>query len=154
MAKHQKRRELHGMTRSREHNCWAGMVQRCTNPRHPAYDRYGGAGIDICAEWRMSFAAFYAHVGPRPAGTSIDRIDNNRGYEPGNVRWATPLEQSHNSSRIKLSEDIVRDIRRRRARGETIRGISRELDLNRNNVKFVASGVTWKHVEGGDDNGQ
>ncbi len=78
------------------------MVQRCHNPRHPKYAYYGGRGVSVCAEWRASggYERFLAHVGPRPsAGHSIDRIDNARGYEPGNVRWATRSEQMRNTRR-------------------------------------------------------
>lgn len=75
---------------------WKSMIQRCHNPRNPSYHRYGGRGILVCDRWRQSFAAFVADVGPRPAGATLDRIDNDRGYEPGNVRWATRREQSAN----------------------------------------------------------
>lgn len=66
-------------------------------PDFPSFYRYGGRGITVCQEWAGSFEDFYRHVGPRPSAEhSIDRIDNERGYEPGNVRWATKVEQSHN----------------------------------------------------------
>lgn len=87
----------HGGKGTVEHNAWAAIIQRCTNPKHPAWCNYGGRGITICAEWRHDFAAFLAHVGLRPSDQhSIDRIDNNRGYEPGNVRWATRSVQQSN----------------------------------------------------------
>jgi hypothetical protein len=73
------------------------MIQRCTDPSARRYDRYGGRGIYVCREWREDFWAFYSHVGPRPSNDhSIDRIDSNGNYEPGNVRWATQLEQQRN----------------------------------------------------------
>jgi hypothetical protein len=82
-------------TRSTTYQVWASMIQRCTNPRCHAYARYGGRGITVCDEWR-SFEAFLADMGERPAGRTLDRIDNDRGYEPGNCRWATPKEQAAN----------------------------------------------------------
>jgi len=73
------------------------MKTRCENPACAAYARYGGRGITVCARWRDSFEAFLADVGPRPSPRhSIDRKDNDKGYEPGNCRWATPSEQNAN----------------------------------------------------------
>lgn len=74
---------------------WNGMVQRCTNPNDHNYPTYGGRGIAVCDSWR-DFRAFLADMGERPAGKSIDRIDNDRGYSPDNCRWATPSEQVAN----------------------------------------------------------
>lgn len=80
-----------------EYRAWSGMIDRCERPSFSQFANYGGRGITVCAEWRHDFAAFLAHVGPRPSDKhSIDRIDNARGYEPGNVRWATRTEQNRN----------------------------------------------------------
>jgi hypothetical protein len=77
---------------------WFAMKARCTIPSHKAYAYYGGRGITVCAEWRHSFDTFYRDVGPRPSRRhTLDRIDNARGYEPGNVRWATRLQQMRNT---------------------------------------------------------
>lgn len=87
----------HGKTKAPEYGVWNSIVQRCTNPRHQAFADYGGRGISVCAEWRYDFVAFFNHVGPRPSPVhSIDRVNNNGNYEPGNVRWATAVEQAHN----------------------------------------------------------
>ena len=86
----------HGMRKSPEYRSWVAMVGRCHNVNHKDYPRYGAVGIHVAAEWRASFSAFFAHIGPRPVGTSVDRIDGRRGYEIGNVRWATPQEQARN----------------------------------------------------------
>lgn len=81
---------------------WCAMIQRCTNPNNRHWKNYGGRGITVCAEWRASFPAFSTHVGARPAPRlTLDRIDNDRGYEPGNVRWATRTQQNLNSRRAK-----------------------------------------------------
>jgi len=92
----------HGMTDTPEYESWSAMVQRCTNQRNPDYSGYGGRGITVCGRWRTSFEAFYADMGPRPAETSLDRIDVNGNYEPGNCRWATRKEQQRNTRRNRL----------------------------------------------------
>src|SRR4051794_19790065 len=75
---------------------WKTMIQRCTNPNTPRYAYYGGRGITVFAPWR-SFQKFYADMGPRPDGTTLDRWpDNNGNYEPWNCRWATPKQQQAN----------------------------------------------------------
>jgi hypothetical protein len=73
------------------------MKERCLNARCKDYHRYGAVGVRIYAAWVASFQAFYDYLGPRPAGTTLDRYPNNDGnYEPGNVRWATQKEQTRN----------------------------------------------------------
>jgi hypothetical protein len=71
------------------------MITRCRNPKHVFFGRYGGAGITVCERW-LTYENFLADMGPRPPGLTIDRIKNERGYEPGNCRWATRKEQQRN----------------------------------------------------------
>lgn len=100
--KQRKPDERHGMSYSAEYRTWDNMLARCYRPSNPYYPLYGAKGIRVAQEWRDSFAAFFAHIGPRPSGQhSIDRIDPSRNYEPGNVRWATPQQQNANLRRRK-----------------------------------------------------
>lgn len=71
------------------------MLQRCNHPSQQSYKYYGGRGITVCERWR-TFENFLTDVGERPDGRTLDRIDNERGYEPGNCRWATAREQRLN----------------------------------------------------------
>lgn len=72
------------------------MIRRCTDPRHPYWNAYGGRGITVCERWQ-DFEAYYADTGDRPQGKSLDRVDNDGPYSPDNTRWATPSEQTLNS---------------------------------------------------------
>ncbi|MBQ1779314.1 MAG: hypothetical protein IIZ93_14260 [Acidaminococcaceae bacterium] len=82
------------------YGAWCNMRKRCRDPKHPLYGYYGGRGITVCNEWYDSFAAFFNYVSKLDhygePGMSLDRIDNERGYFPGNVRWATAKEQANN----------------------------------------------------------
>ena len=91
-------RRTHGRTRTPKFGIWMAMIYRCENPRCPAFANYGGRGIRVAPDWRHDFQAFLSYVGPRPSKLhSIDRIDVNGNYEPGNVRWATWTEQMRNT---------------------------------------------------------
>lgn len=80
---------------TREYSTWHSMKQRCFNSKNPYYPRYGGRGITICDRW-LKFEKFLEDMGLRPAGRTLDRINNDGNYEPGNCRWATHKEQCRN----------------------------------------------------------
>jgi hypothetical protein len=93
----------HSMSNKPEYHAWESMRTRChAGSGSVHYSTYASRGIKVCQEWEDSFEAFYSHIGPRPSSLhSIDRIDNDKGYEPGNVRWATRREQQRNTRRTK-----------------------------------------------------
>lgn len=90
-----KKSAKHSMTGSPEYRSWQSMRQRCNDPECKDYRNYGARGIKVCDRWE-DFAAFYADMGDRPIGTTLDRIDNSGNYEPSNCRWADQKTQSNN----------------------------------------------------------
>lgn len=94
---HKDNHTTHGQYKSPEYGTWVNIKGRCLNPNSPKYPDYGGRGIQMCDRWKSSFAAFLADMGPRPAGRyTIERLDNDGHYEPGNCIWATYAVQSRN----------------------------------------------------------
>lgn len=88
--------ETHGMCFTRTYCSWRAMIKRCENEKHISFPNYGGRGIMICDRWRRSFEDFLADMGERPEEMTLDRIDVNGNYEPGNCRWADDETQRSN----------------------------------------------------------
>lgn len=93
----------HNMSNTSLYYAWNTMRSRCSNPKSHKYKMYGARGIKVCKEWENDFKKFYDYVSQLPhfeeKGRTLDRINDNGNYEPGNVRWATPGEQANNTRR-------------------------------------------------------
>lgn len=118
----------HGMSRTRPHYIWMGMIDRCENPNNPAYQNYGGRGIKVCAKWRRSFASFFEDMGPPPANTELDRINNDGNYEPSNCRWSTAKAQANNRRSNRLLTF--------KGKTQTILAWSREVGLSHQTIQM------------------
>lgn len=96
------RNTTHGLRNHPLYHAWSSMLKRCENPKSKDYPNYGGRGITVCTEWHdpSTFIAYVEHtIGSRPDGLTLDRIDSDRGYEPGNLRWADAVTQRRNQRR-------------------------------------------------------
>jgi hypothetical protein len=95
-------RMKHGMASTPEYKAWQAMKSRCTNPKNTAFPYYGGRGIKVCAAWLTDVTAFWADMGRKPSPShSLDRIDPDGDYEPGNCRWSDKPQQANNTRRTR-----------------------------------------------------
>lgn len=124
---------------SRTFRSWMSMLSRCRNTKDP---KYGGRGITVCDRWQ-SFENFLADMGERPAGTTLDREDNNGHYQPGNCRWATPQEQARNTRRNKLTKETATAIALARFRGESRQSIAKRFGVRPQTSSEITSGHYW-----------
>ena len=118
----------HGMSKTKEYRAWASMKNRCSNQKHKDYKNYGGRGLRVCDKWVNSFESFIKDMGMRPPGRyTIERIDNNKGYSPGNCKWATFKEQLNNTRRNKLIS--------LEGKTKTLSAWCKDLELNYNTIR-------------------
>lgn len=93
---------------TRTYRKWDSMIGRCHRSSHPNFGYYGGRGVNVCCRWRESFDSFLADMGEAPPGFWLDRIDNSKGYEPGNCRWVTPKQSAANRKKRPRVEGSIR----------------------------------------------
>ncbi len=133
-----------------EYRIWRHIKSRCLNPKVWGYENYGGRGITICQEWTDDYSVFLAHMGRRPSAQhSIDRIDNNLGYMPGNCRWATREQQSRNRRCIKMTEHDASAIRHAAKAGVTRRALQEQYGVSKAVIAHIVNGRTWKSEHAG-----
>lgn len=122
---------------------WQAMLARCRYPDRDKAKKHVGRGITVCERWNESFDVFLADMGVRPAGTTIDRIDNDGNYELGNCRWATPREQSRNRRNARLTLEKATEVAVARLRGEICRTIAERFDISESLPREIVKGRTW-----------
>jgi hypothetical protein len=145
----------HGQSRTRAYQAWKDMVRRCTNPSSRDWVRYGGRGITVCLAWHR-FENFLADMGPCPDNLTLDRINNDGNYDPGNCRWTTREQQAlnrrpHNRERhpnAKLTVDDVRSIRYLAWPGANFESIASEFGVSEANVGYIVRRRDWPELDG------
>lgn len=137
----------HGtVSKTPTYRSWQHMLGRCLNPSNDEFANYGGRGITVCARWRESFANFLADMGERPAGTTLDRVDNSGCYEPGNCRWATSSQQATNTRRCKLTPESAREVMALKGATST-RKAAALFGISHHTVRAIWNGNAWSaHV--------
>lgn len=142
----------HGQTGGRggkpsgAYRAWHDMLQRCMNPNHEKYVDYGGRGITICAHW-FSFENFYADMGDRPSGKSLDRKIVNGGYDVDNCCWSTTREQSRNKRSTVVSLSDVQEIIACFEQGAKQSSIARRFEIADSYIGKIICGDVWPEVE-------
>ena len=132
----------HGMSNTPTYDVWARMKARCQNPASTKFGVYGLRGIKVCERWQC-FENFYADMGERPIGLSLDRIDTNGNYEPGNCRWASQREQQRNRTNNKLTLESARQIVHLAKSGVTQKSAAAIMGVSPPLVRDILSGRCW-----------
>jgi len=129
----------HGYHGTPTYASWQAMKGRCLNPNDDWYSEYGGRGITVCESWAepRGFVAFLADMGEKPPGMTLDRIDNDGNYEPGNCKWSTPAEQNQNTRTFKLTDAKILQIRNMWLAGHDRKTIREAVGISKPQVQVV-----------------
>ena len=144
---HAKKTARHGHTRckvySPTYSSWQSMLMRCRYPDRDVTDKYINRGISVCDRW-LDFNNFLADMGERPAGTTIDRKDNSKGYSPENCQWSTTISQARNRRNARLNYEQALDIAVRMLAGESPKALSVEYGISESLPREIHRGRTWR----------
>jgi hypothetical protein len=136
----------HGRSGSPTHKTWCAIVQRCTNPKNPNWNDYGGRGISVCDRWRNSFEAFLTDMRERPPSLTIERKNNDGNYEPNNCVWASRDVQGRNRRTCKLTEDLANEALGRMEHGETATAVAKRLGISAVMASRIRLGKSWTNL--------
>lgn len=132
--------------RSSLYRSWQGMKQRCLNPKNPKFHRYGGRGIKVCSEW-MDIRGFstWAYSSGFLEGLTLDRINNDGNYKPGNCRWISLRQNSKKKSTTKISDEVCKFIRNKFIEGSSMSELAKEYDVCNGTIWFIVNNIT--HID-------
>lgn len=141
----------HKLSNTNLYKLWRGIKNRCLNKNSKDYHRYGAIGIKLYEPWINDPISFIQYIkstiGDRPTGKTLDRINNKRGYEPENLRWATGSQQMRNSRNLKINESIVRDIKTKYNNGVKQTDLAVEYNLSKIHIWRIINGQAWSDVK-------
>lgn len=133
----------HGMYGTPTYRSWAHMKERCSNPKCRQYKWYGAKGIQVCERWQK-FENFLSDMGIRPIGSTLDRLDSTRGYEPTNCRWATSKQQQRNRTNVTLTAEQAAEIRAKyKPRKVMQKTLADEYGVCKDTIQDIVRGQSW-----------
>lgn len=141
-SRHGHTSRLYGGKDTPTYRTWQAMLSRCRYESRDVHKKHIGRGVKVCDRW-MSFEAFLSDMGERPDGMTIDRIDNNGNYEPGNCRWATPRQQARNRRNQRLDFNSAVEVAVARLRGEPCKSIASRFGISESLPREIVKGRTW-----------
>lgn len=137
-------REYHSDFGTPEYTAWAALRGRCLNPKNKVWKYYGGRGIGVCKRWDK-YSNFLRDMGRKPSSKhSLDRINLNGNYTPGNCRWATPQEQAVNRRGVKINHTLAAEIRKLKKSGTKSVQLAEKYKLNSSHIDAIVRGRCWK----------